>query len=552
VAVLCCAVLCCAVLCCAVLHRRRVKSSRRQLQLRQFAEQQQELAAERAAKWGQGLLMRLHQQLGLKLGGSPPKRGPSSSRSRRVGDAASLTGASSQGRPAADSSTTSSNAESQQQPQQQQQQQSMGLNLLLQGLWPSGPSAAATAVPGAASHGLLPAPSLESRDDITPGDVITSHEEPTRPSGAEWGVTDAALSLRSLLGANLNLIPQNHSSSSSSSSSGVGPAAAATAADAAIADVSIVISSSSSKSSKGQLSAQQQQLRNILSTVVPFDGVSLTGSNPGLTWSAQQGLSVLKEAASRLFNELAVGSFSGGLKVEIQGRLKSLRSVHTKMERKQCSVEVRGSCQGACVVLQSFLLTPFPLTNRFQSLSIAFDSFPMTLVLLKLTPGLTTLLVLYHILPCATQEVFDARALRVVVDDGGGARLADAVQCCYRLVSAVHKLWRPIHGEFDDYIANPKPSGYQALHTAVWGPGGAALEVRRHLNVCFWNGIFSLYVGWGWCAVCAVQGVYGASPVHLCLVLASIPVLHHSTHLTPTCRPSFIHCAGPDQDCWHA
>jgi hypothetical protein len=68
----------------------------------------------------------------------------------------------------------------------------------------------------------------------------------------------------------------------------------------------------------------------------------------------------------------------------------------------------------------------------------------------------------------------------VVVDDGGGARLADAVQCCYRLVSAVHKLWRPIHGEFDDYIANPKPSGYQALHTAVWGPGGAALEVRIH------------------------------------------------------------------------
>jgi hypothetical protein len=135
------------------------------------------------------------------------------------------------------------------------------------------------------------------------------------------------------------LIPQNNSSSSSSTAAG--PSAAATAADAAAAaaDVSIIVSSSS-KSSKGQLSAQQQQLRNILSTVVPFDGVSLTGSNPGLTWSAQQGLSVLKEAASRLFNELAVGSFSGGLKVEIQGRLKSLRSVHNKMERKQCSVEV--------------------------------------------------------------------------------------------------------------------------------------------------------------------------------------------------------------------
>jgi hypothetical protein len=141
-------------------------------------------------------------------------------------------------------------------------------------------------------------------------------------------VTDAALSLRSLLGTSLG------SFSSSSSSSGAALAAAAdplAAPDAA---------SSSKKSSKGQLSAQQQQLRNILSTVVPFDAVSLTSSNPGLTWSAQQGLSVLKEAAGRMYTELAVGSFSGGLKVEIQGRLKSLSSVHNKMERKRCSVEV--------------------------------------------------------------------------------------------------------------------------------------------------------------------------------------------------------------------
>jgi hypothetical protein len=146
-------------------------------------------------------------------------------------------------------------------------------------------------------------------------------------------VTDAALSLRSLLGTSLG------SFSSSSSSGGVALAIAevpSATPDAAISNAS----SSSKKSSKGQLSAQQQQLQNILSTVVPFDAVSLTSSNPGLTWSAQQGLSVLKEAAGRMYTELAVGSFSGGLKVDIQGRLKSLRSVHTKMERKSCSVEV--------------------------------------------------------------------------------------------------------------------------------------------------------------------------------------------------------------------
>ena len=40
------------------------------------------------------------------------------------------------------------------------------------------------------------------------------------------------------------------------------------------------------------------------------------------------------------------------------------------------------------------------------------------------------------------------------------------------------RLWRPIANEFDDYIANPRASGYQSLHTAVYGPGGVPMEVQ--------------------------------------------------------------------------
>ncbi|GBG61966.1 hypothetical protein CBR_g26129 [Chara braunii] len=75
-------------------------------------------------------------------------------------------------------------------------------------------------------------------------------------------------------------------------------------------------------------------------------------------------------------------------------------------------------------------------------------------------------------------QVYDARALRVIVGDGGGRWHVQAVEGCYHLLSIVHSLWPPICGEFDDYIVNPKPSGYQSLHTAVTGPDGAPLEVQ--------------------------------------------------------------------------
>lgn len=53
-------------------------------------------------------------------------------------------------------------------------------------------------------------------------------------------------------------------------------------------------------------------------------------------------------------------------------------------------------------------------------------------------------------------EIFDARALRLVVDDADGEQLEAAIAACYKLMPAVHRLWRPIDGECDDYITQPK------------------------------------------------------------------------------------------------
>jgi hypothetical protein len=46
----------------------------------------------------------------------------------------------------------------------------------------------------------------------------------------------------------------------------------------------------------------------------------------------------------------------------------------------------------------------------------------------------------------------------------------------------VHRLFRRVAGEEDDYIAQPKPSGYQSLHTAVIGPGGVPMEVQMRTS----------------------------------------------------------------------
>lgn len=67
------------------------------------------------------------------------------------------------------------------------------------------------------------------------------------------------------------------------------------------------------------------------------------------------------------------------------------------------------------------------------------------------------------------EEVYDVRALRVLVDD---------IKDCYTVLGVVHQIWTPIPKEFDDYISNPKGNFYRSLHTAVIAGDGRALEVQ--------------------------------------------------------------------------
>lgn len=66
-------------------------------------------------------------------------------------------------------------------------------------------------------------------------------------------------------------------------------------------------------------------------------------------------------------------------------------------------------------------------------------------------------------------QLFDVRAVRVIVN---------ALEDCYTALGIVHTQYRHLPEHFDDYIANPKPNGYQSIHTVVLGEGDKPIEVQ--------------------------------------------------------------------------
>ena len=68
------------------------------------------------------------------------------------------------------------------------------------------------------------------------------------------------------------------------------------------------------------------------------------------------------------------------------------------------------------------------------------------------------------------EEIYDMIAFRIVING--------TTEQCYAVLGAVHNMWRPVAARFKDYVALPKPNGYQSLHTTVIGSYGERMEVQ--------------------------------------------------------------------------
>jgi (p)ppGpp synthase/HD superfamily hydrolase len=183
-----------------------------------------------------------------------------------------------------------------------------------------------------------------------------------------------------------------------------------------------------------------------------------------LTAGAEERDAQIKHYIAQLKNELAEFGITG---IQISGRAKQIYSIARKMQNKKRSFDQLNDLRAIRVIIEDnpaeVAVTPEaalpPANGNGNSHPLADGSIVDTLIDLA-----------------QEDEPADERSRKLAEREK--LRADPAVQTCYMVLGVVHRIWKPVPGEFDDYIAVPKDNHYQSLHTAVIADDGQPLEVQ--------------------------------------------------------------------------
>jgi GTP pyrophosphokinase len=174
---------------------------------------------------------------------------------------------------------------------------------------------------------------------------------------------------------------------------------------------------------------------------------------------------------------------AGVTDVEITGRAKQIYSIWRKMQRKGASFDQINDAQAIRVIIEdgSDESTNEPANGSTDGATTIGDDedVPVEQVMQELNAELR-----------ATRDRDRRKAEKEKLMG------QPAVQNCYVALGVVHRLWKPVPGEFDDYIAVPKDNHYQSLHTAVIADDGKPLEVQIRTRSMHRAAEFGLAAHW--------------------------------------------------------
>src|SRR3989338_6487162 len=159
------------------------------------------------------------------------------------------------------------------------------------------------------------------------------------------------------------------------------------------------------------------------------------------------------EIYAPIANRLGMGEFKGQFEdlafryvyPEEYQRVKRLREQNLKMREKNLEKTIKRISQD----LAAESITPIEIHGRVKRLYSLYQK------LARYDNDVT--------------RIYDLVAIRVILP-----KVAD----CYSALGIIHRNWKPLKGRIKDYIAQPKPNGYQSLHSTIFGEGGYIMELQ--------------------------------------------------------------------------